>query len=103
MAMSGERVAKREARVREWRAHFARRARSGQTVAAYCAEQGLRPWQYWYWRKARLRTRPKSGFVELTARAGSGVTLVLGGCRIGLERGFDPVLLRDVVTALRAG
>jgi hypothetical protein len=92
-----------EERRRRWREHLERQAQSGKTVRAYCAEAGLKPWQFWYWRKALAPQAADGGFVQLAAESATGVTLVIGGCRLGIERGFDPALLREVVAALRAG
>ena len=70
-------------------------------MRAYCTEQGLKPWQFWYWRKALAPQEAQGGFVQLAPALGAGVTLMIGECRIGVERGFDPALLREVVAALR--
>lgn len=91
----------RDERREWWGVHLERQSQSNQTVRAYCAEQGLKPWQFWYWRKALAPREAQGGFVQLAPAPGSGVTLVIGGCRIGIERGFDPGLLREVVGALR--
>jgi len=93
----------REQRREEWRRHLARHSQSGKTVRAYCAAEGLKPWQFWYWRKALNPQEAQGGFIQVTERPAAGVTLVIGECRIGIERGFDPTLLREVVAALRAG
>jgi hypothetical protein len=93
-----------EERRRVWRERLERQAQSGKTVVAYCTEEGLKPWQFWYWRKALQPKAPAvGGFVELCSRSTAGVVLELAGCRITVARGFDPELLRQVVTALRPG
>ena len=92
----------RERRREQWRGHLERHSQSGKTVRAYCAEEGLKPWQFWYWRKALIPQEAQGGFIQLTERPAASVTLVIGGCRLGIERGFDPALLREVVAALRA-
>jgi len=93
-----------EERRQVWREHLARHAQSGQTVRAYCAEQGVKPWQFWYWRKALDPKTPEaSGFVELGGLSTAGVVVELAGCRIAVARGFDAALLRQVVAALRPG
>lgn len=87
-----------------WRGHLERQARSGKTVVVYCTEQGLKPWQFWYWRKAlQPKTPAAGGFVELSSLSGTGMVLEVSGCRIPVARGFDPELLRQVVAALRPG
>ena len=93
-----------EARRQMWREHVARQGQSGQTVRAYCAEQGVKPWQFWYWRKAlKPKAAPTGGFVELCGAAAAGVVLDVAGCRVTVARGFDAELLRQVVAALRPG
>jgi hypothetical protein len=92
----------REERREQWRGHVDRQGPSGKTVRAYCAEHGLKPWQFWYWRKALAPKEAEGGFVQLASGPAVGVTLIIGGCRLGIERGFDPALLREVVAALRA-
>lgn len=89
----------REERRAWWRGHVEGQACSGQGVKAYCAEHGLKAWQWHYWRKALAR--PAGGFVELKA-AGGTLTLECAGCQIAVSRGFDPELLRQVLSALRA-
>jgi len=94
--------AAREEKRERWRAHLDGQASSGKSVGQYCAEHGLKSWQFWYWRRA-LKTTGR-GFVELSAegvRAASGVVLELGGCRLIVQAGFDAQLLRQVVAALR--
>ena len=89
-----------EARRQQWREHMERQPQSGKTVAGYCTEHGLKTWQFWYWRRALSPKVAEAGFVQLAPVAQTGVTLLIGGCRIGIERGFDPAVLRDVVAAL---
>jgi hypothetical protein len=93
-------------RVTEWKA-------SGKTCAAFCEGQPfslstLRQWQY------RLKKREREPIAEgqkvrmvAIARAtgtprGASEPLILEakGARIQLRRGFDPVLLRQVLQAL---
>jgi hypothetical protein len=89
----------REERRAWWRVHVEGQARSGVSVKAYCAEHGLKTWQWHYWRKALAR--PAGGFVELHAASGP-LTLECAGCRIAVSRGFDPELLHQVLAVLRA-
>ena len=94
----------REGRRRQWREHLERQVQSGKRVVAYCEEHGLKPWQFWYWRKALQPKEPTaSGFVELCSLSPASVVLEMAGCQITVARGFDPELLRQVVTALRPG
>lgn len=94
------------------RAHVEEQARSGLTVAAYCAGRGLSRWTLYEWRR-RLRAERTRSFVPVTvvARPGAtatpavgssaGVEVVLaGGRRLRLERGFDPATLSAAVETL---
>lgn len=92
-------AAGREERRAWWRGHVEGQSRSGLSLKAYCAEHGLKVWQWHYWRKALQG--PQGGFVEL-AGVGGGLTLECAGCRIALGRGFDCELLRQVLAVLRA-
>jgi hypothetical protein len=92
-----------EERRQQWREHVDRQARSGQSIRAYCEEAGVKVWQLAYWRQALRPKAAAGGFVELRGGGATGVELELAGCRVRVQRGFDPALLREVVAALRAG
>ena len=85
---------------------------SGLPQAAFARRRGVSAQRLSYWR-LRLGQRGKAaaisdaGFVEIpsaasTAPIGSGdvVVEVIGDIRVRVSRGFDPVLLRAVVSAL---
>ena len=93
----------REANRAIWASHIERQRQSGKSVKAFCAEEGLKVWQFSYWRGVihPTKTEPK-GFVEVKVKCGGGVVVEVNGCRIEVERGFDPELLRQVVGTLRA-
>lgn len=82
-------------KIADWRA-------SGQSIAAWCRQHDQGYHRFLYWRK-RLEPQQQTtgGFVELTFRA-SSLALECNGMTLHLERGFDPELLRDVLTVLRA-
>lgn len=88
---------------RRWRARLAEQAASGQSVAAFCRERGLCAPSLFAWKRRLLEEAAETpAFIEL-ARPGlaEGFELRLaGGCSVWLQRGFDPVLLREVVAAL---
>ena len=96
-------VNENEERRQLWRGHLDRQSRSGKTIKAYCAENGVKPWNFFYWRKALAPKEVEGGFLELATGPRAGMTLAIGGCTIGVERGFDPTLLREIVAALRPG
>ena len=93
----------REALRAIWAGHIDRQRQSGKGVKAFCTDEGLKVWQFSYWRGVihPAKTEPK-GFVEVNVKSGGGVAIEVNGCRIEVERGFDPELLRQVVAAMRA-
>lgn len=94
------RTEQREARRDEWRAHIERQRQSGMSIKSYCETQGLKKWQFSYFRKV---IEPSvNGFVELKSEALPLLPLEVGGCRILLARSFDAELLRQVVAVLKA-
>ena len=86
-----------------WTGRIEKQRLSGKGVKAFCEEEGLKVWQFSYWRGVihPAKTEPK-GFVEVNVKSGGGVAIEVNGCRIEVERGFDPELLRQVVVAMRA-
>ena len=92
-----------EERRNNWREHLERQPASGKNVKAYCAEKGLKPWQFFYWRNAlHPKLASTAGFVELRqAETRSRMQIEVGGARIGVDRGFDAETLRQVIRALR--
>ena len=88
----------------EYEALLARKHNEGQTYKQLAVESGIpeSTLTRWAGRLRRERAEPSSAFVELrTAAAEGGVELILqNGVRIGLRRGFDAQLLKDVVDVL---
>ena len=93
----------REALRAIWAGRIEKQRQSGKGVKAFCTEEGLKVWQFSYWRGVihPTKTEPK-GFVEVRVKSGGRVAIEVKGCRIEVERGFDPELLRQVVAAMRA-
>jgi hypothetical protein len=84
---------------------------SGLAQAAFARRRGVSAQRLSYWRlrlgqRVQAVTTSDAGFVEIPAAAsatppGSRVVVeVNGGVRVHVTRGFDPVLLRAVVSAL---
>src|SRR5260370_41487242 len=48
----------------KWRGLVSEQSESGQSVAAFCEERGLRAWQFYEWKK-RLRESEGAKFVEV--------------------------------------
>jgi hypothetical protein len=107
-------MTKKEQRRQDWIARIAEYKDSGQTMKAWCSAQGVTLDQLKYWlRKLKshpARSVPKvpASFVPLSLNepsvlpASPSLPLYVGSVRIEVNVGFDPRLLRDVVTALVA-
>ena len=82
---------------------------SGMSGAAWCRENSVAYHCFLYWRRRReqtisddnalVRREPGMGFTEII-HSGT-LTAEVGGVRLHLERGFDPVLFREVIAAVR--
>ena len=86
-----------------WEKRIQERRQSGKSIREYCAEHGIKEWQYYKWRrKLNPAAGLARGFVELKARASIRRIIVeVGGCRIEVERGFDAATFKELVSALR--
>jgi len=83
-----------------WAAHLRAQANSGQTIAGYCRQRGLKVHQFHYWHsKAKSQDRGGGGGFELLTPEG-GLCLRRGSWRVDVQAGFDAELLRSVVRAL---
>jgi hypothetical protein len=88
-----------------WRAKIASQKASGLTIAAWCAEQGISPHTFSYWR-AKFVEPPvgASDWVSIASdpdvTAGGSLCVRVGAATVEVSAGFDARLLSDVVTAL---
>ena len=86
-----------------WQQRLHRFARSGLTVAAFCAREGLAPTTFDAW-KRRLRDAAAPQFVAVRLTeptAATPVELVLpSGCVLRLAPGCDPAWVRQVLDLL---
>ena len=81
-------------KIADWRA-------SGLSIAAWCRQHDQNYHRFLYWhRRLEPQQAKAGGFVELSFRA-SSLALECNGMTLHLERGFDPELLRDVLSVLR--
>lgn len=85
----------------EWTEKIAQWRQGGQSMAAWCRQHDESYHRLLYWRR-RLEPRQEKtgGFVELTFATPS-LALECNGLTLHIERGFDPDLLRDVLSVLR--
>ncbi|MGA3129707.1 MAG: hypothetical protein ABSD59_02835 [Terracidiphilus sp.] len=95
----------------KWRGLVSEQAASGQSVAVFCRERGLRDWQFYDWKK-RVRKAETAKFVavevaavkeQAATAAGRGIEVLVGrGRSIVVEPGFDARHLRALLAVLEA-
>jgi len=88
-----------------WRALIEKHAKSGMSAVAFCKEQKINPQRFYSWRKRFNRDTHKArGFIRLvpTSETGrSGIRIQLNhGIAVEVDKGFDPVTLRETIDAL---
>lgn len=92
--------------ISRWRDLVDAQAASGMTVSSWCKANHIQS-SYFYRCRSRLRDRGLScaGFIELKPQsAETGIRILLGASpHIEVEHGFDPQILRAVVSALTKG
>jgi hypothetical protein len=94
----------REERRNYWRALIRKHAESGMSAAAFCKEQEINPQRFYSWRKRFNLDSENAGFIRLvptskTSYGGVRILLDHGIC-VEVDRGFDPVTLREAIDAL---
>ena len=89
----------------KWGGLVSEQSQSGQSVAAFCRERGLRAWHFYEWKK-RLRESEGAKFVEVQiavpaepvrptgARSGAIEIRLREGRSLVVEPGFDANYLR---------
>ena len=95
---------KRQTRREYWRELIAQQEKSGTTVQAFCAQQGVTEASFYGWRK-QLRATAAVSFALVAPHDGhrpATIELVLtGGERIQVAPGADAATLKMVLAALR--
>ena len=95
----------REERVSNWRALVEKQTESGMSAAAFCKEQNINPQRFYAWRRRFSCDSQSSGFIRLvpTSRANPTAIRIVLDQRIcvEVERGFDPLTLKEAIHALR--
>ena len=109
--MKGVSVMTKDERSTYWQSLIDKQAESGLTASAFCREQQINAYRFYYWRRRLLKeqsreTNPR-GFVELVPyekQSSAGVRILLSNdLSIEVERGFDALTLRAVIQAVRDG
>jgi len=109
-------LSKSESARERWARIIREQRKSGQTVTAFCASRGIAVSSFYPWKRrladaaatqspafVEARVGPDDQHAERQAHAGHGVTIVLASKRrIVVDRGFDRVLLLEVIEALEA-
>jgi hypothetical protein len=97
----------------KWRELVLEQSQSGQSVAAFCKERGLRAWQFYEWKK-RLRESEAVKFVEVQiavpservqpsgARSSAIEVRLREGRSLVVEPGFEASHLRALLTVLES-
>lgn len=93
----------------KWRELVLEQSRSGKSVSAFCAERGLRAWQFYEWKK-RLRdaakfvevaVSPAAEVVQQASQPGRAIEVRLrSGHSVVVECGFDANHLRALLAVL---
>ena len=93
----------------KWSGLIKEQEQSGQSVASFCRQRGVRASQLYAWKK-RIRERTGSGFVEVRSgaeqagvgwrRNGAIEVRLQGGRGLLVEPGFDPDHLRALLRVL---
>lgn len=106
-----------EYRLSQWMHVIKEQQCSGQNIKDFCQEKGISRNAYFYWqrklRKAACMELAKleepvncvpEGWMQLTQGQGIKSTLDIeaGGCRVTVDAGTDPELLKKVCRILRA-
>lgn len=87
----------------DWSTRISAWRLSGKSGAAWCRDNDIGYYQFQYWRKKLRRSgkQVKTGqFVPLKV-AFTPLRIECNGIYLQVSSGFDPVLLREVVAALR--
>jgi hypothetical protein len=95
----------------KWRRLVSEQIASGQTVAAFCRDRGIRDWKFYDWKK-RVREAEAAKFIpvevapvaeQVPAAAGRAIEVRLPrGRSLVIEPGFDAGHLRALLSVLEA-
>jgi len=93
-----------EERHAHWREVIETQKTSGLSIADYCRNQHIRSNVFYAWRRRiQKRQMDKQGFIELRSSVSgmdTGIRIVSGNLCIEVQRNFDPITFRSVLTCL---
>ena len=85
-----------------WSKLIARQASSGQTIRAFCQEQGVRDPSFYYWRKKLQESTPVQFALLKTVASAPPLELILAnGEQLRIQNGVDATTLRLVLEVVR--
>lgn len=108
-----------EYRRTQWTQRLMEQKSSGQSIREWCEINGIKRHQFFYWQKrlremaagtltvqAKMQPITPSGWSLCTTEAdpprpaAAGLTIKIGNCRVVVEPGFEPELLKEVCSVL---
>lgn len=90
----------------KWQAKLADWRRSGLSIAAWCRKNAVSYQTFLYWRRRLDDRRPDAAgtFLQLCVPADpEPIALECNGIFVHVPMGFDPRLLREILTLLKGG
>jgi len=79
---------------------------SGLSIADYCRSRDIRTNVFYAWRRRiQKRQMDKQGFIELRSLVSgtdTGIRIVSGNLSIEVQRNFDPITFRSVLTCIES-
>ena len=96
----------KEERRAYWRTIIDKHTESGMSAAAFCKQHEINAQRFYFWRRRFHRDPTSAGFIRLVPTSNSafsGVRISLDhGITLEVDRGFDPLTLKEALNALRA-
>jgi transposase-like protein len=85
-----------------WRNLIAEQEASGQTIRAFCQEQGVGDHCFYYWRKRLQKSEPVQSALLKTVASAAPLELILAnGEQLRIRNGVDAATFRLVLDAVR--
>jgi transposase-like protein len=85
-----------------WSNLIAEQEASGQTIRAFCQEQGVRDPSFYYWRKRLQKSEPVQFALLKTVASAAPLELILAnGEQLRIQNGVDATTFRLVLDVVR--